>query len=337
MPDQTASELLSPDYQAELLRSLRELMQETRSAPKEARHALRHSQRKVWEGRTFGDLTYEVRDAGPNGDIVFAGYACITGEDDASYEMEDWLGSWVESVSRGSFGKTLNDRADILFLENHDGRPLCRVSDGRLSLEEHMAGTPTGLHTEARLNGSRHDVHDAMQAVRDGTYDQMSFAFRVVRQEWDEDFTRRKIQEVNMQGGDVSIVSFAANPHTAGTTGIRCAATPVRSAAASAVGPVALLLAHAEFRSWHQGMEWRAGKTLSTPTMSALQQVLDLVSDADDNVDQAQIQLASLMGVPNPDDDTQWQQNAATPVPMDTRMADLARLVERNRRLEGSH
>ena len=47
--------------------------------------------------------------------------------------------------------------------------------------------------------------------------------------------------------------------------------------------------------------ECREGKQLSADTLATLQQVLDLVAGADDNVDEAQVVLSQLMGVPNPD------------------------------------
>jgi DnaJ-class molecular chaperone len=49
----------------------------------------------------------------------------------------------------------------------------------------------------------------------------MSFAFRVLRQEWNEDYTRRWINEVSLDKGDVSLVNYGANPTTGGTVSIR--------------------------------------------------------------------------------------------------------------------
>jgi hypothetical protein len=54
-----------------------------------------------------------------------------------------------------------------------------------------------------------------------GDLDEMSFAFRVTRQEWNEDYTERWINEVNLSKGDVSIVNYGANPHTGGLTSLR--------------------------------------------------------------------------------------------------------------------
>jgi hypothetical protein len=50
--------------------------------------------------------------------------------------------------------------------------------------------------------------------MRRGDVDEMSFAFRVNEQEWSPDYSERTITEVNLHRGDVSIVTFGANPHT---------------------------------------------------------------------------------------------------------------------------
>jgi Glu-tRNA(Gln) amidotransferase subunit E-like FAD-binding protein len=50
--------------------------------------------------------------------------------------------------------------------------------------------------------------------------------------------------------------------------------------------------------------EKRAGAKLSAATMETLQEVLDLIAEADVAVDAAQEVLSELMGVPNPDDET---------------------------------
>jgi phage head maturation protease len=41
-----------------------------------------------------------------------------------------------------------------------------------------------------------------------------SFAFRMVRQRWDDEYENRELLEVDIHRGDVSIVTFGANPNT---------------------------------------------------------------------------------------------------------------------------
>jgi len=66
----------------------------------------------------------------------------------------------------------------------------------------------------ADVNPVRTDVRDMLTAIEDGAVDEMSFAFRVIRQQWSPDYDQRDILEVDMHRGDVSVVNFGANPAT---------------------------------------------------------------------------------------------------------------------------
>ena len=44
--------------------------------------------------------------------------------------------------------------------------------------------------------------------------DQCSFAFRTVRQTWNDDLSLRTINDVSLDRGDVSIVNYGASPTT---------------------------------------------------------------------------------------------------------------------------
>ena len=136
----------------------------------------------------------------------------------------------------------------------------------------------------ATLNTTRGDARDLVTAIEDGDVDQMSFGFRIVRQEWSPDYGQRDLIEVNLDRGDVSAVNFGANPAT--NIGIQRSFRSARPA-----------------EMHRMAVELRAGKSLSAATMTTLSQVLDLIASADDAVDQAQPLLADLMGVANPDAD----------------------------------
>jgi phage head maturation protease len=88
-----------------------------------------------------------------------------------------------------------------------------------------LAEDSTGLHVEADLDPRNGQVADIRSAMERGDLDEMSFAFRVTRQEWSPDYSQRDITEVNMNKGDVSIVNYGANPHTSGLTSLRSALT----------------------------------------------------------------------------------------------------------------
>lgn len=173
----------------------------------------RAQRRNVRENRSRPFEGMELREQS-NGTLRFTGYASVT---ESPYEMQDWLGDYTEVVRRGAFSKTLAEGADVPFKLNHDGMTLARTKSGTMRLAEDS----TGLHVEADLDPSNGQVRDIRSAMERGDLDEMSFAFRVTRQEWSPDYTQRDITEVNLNKGDVSIVNYGANPHTAGLTALR--------------------------------------------------------------------------------------------------------------------
>ena len=273
--------------------------------------ALRDEMRGVREERRLTIGQFEIREV-PNGtggtNLKFEGYASVTcsSMDDLShcYEMEDWLGPYQEGVVRGAFTKTLAENADVAFLANHGGMTMARTKPGTLQLFEDLVG----LHVEATLNPTRSDVQILQAAVADGAVDEMSFAFRVVRQTWswledNGEIDRRWLQEVNLDKGDVSPVNYGANPHTGGLVSMR-----------SAVG--ALLSGRGlTLEAWAEAIrELRSGKTISAATAATLTPIHDYLSQG---VDQAST-LAELLGL---DAATEAEEQEAAPAPDESRSA----------------
>lgn len=177
----------------------------------------RGERRNVREDRSrpFEGMELREVDNGSGGTMLrFTGYASVT---ETGYEMQDWLGDYTEVVRAGAFAKTLSEGADVPFKLNHDGMTLARTKSGTMRLSEDT----TGLHVEADLDPGNGMVRDIRSAMERGDLDEMSFAFRVTRQEWSPDWSQRDITEVNLNKGDVSIVNYGANPHTAGLTSLR--------------------------------------------------------------------------------------------------------------------
>ena len=158
----------------------------------------------------FRGVEMRAKQDGSGGDVLaFTGYACVT---EQGYEMHDWLGPYTEVVRTGAFHQTLKAGADVPFLVNHGGLTLARTRSGTMRLAE----DDTGLHVEADLDPANPDVQGLRSAMSRGDVDEMSFAFWVTRQQWSPDFDQRDILEVDIHKGDVSIVNYGANPHTAG-------------------------------------------------------------------------------------------------------------------------
>jgi hypothetical protein len=124
--------------------------------------------------------------------------------------MWDWYGEYSEVVSHGAFAKTLAEKPDVAFLLNHGGMTLARTKSGTLELDE----DETGLRSVATLDTRVQAVRDIQIQVERGDLDEMSFAFRIVRAKWSPDYSELRIDEINIDRGDTSVVNFGANPTT---------------------------------------------------------------------------------------------------------------------------
>lgn len=157
---------------------------------------------KAMEHRAF-DATMECREA-DDGSLTLTGYASVT---DAPYEV----GFYTETISRGAFKRTLRSEPDVTLLLNHEGLPLARTKGGTLTLEEDRHG----LYVEAHLDPQDPDTMKLARKMQRGDLDgQMSFAFCAIEQDWSEDFSQRTLNAVEINRGDVSIVTQGANPAT---------------------------------------------------------------------------------------------------------------------------
>jgi len=111
---------------------------------------------------------------------------------------------FTEYVRRGAFAKTIKDGADVRLLIDHEGVPLARTKSGTLALAE----DERGLRVEAQLDPSNPDAARVISALRRGDVSQMSFAFRTIKDSWNNDRTIRELREVQLF--DVSVVTFPA-------------------------------------------------------------------------------------------------------------------------------
>lgn len=151
------------------------------------------------EKRSIAYSNLELRAESDGNTIV--GYAAIW--DSPSEPMP-----FIEYVKRGAFSKTLNDGADVRLLVDHEGVPLARTKSGTMTLVE----DERGLRMEAKLDPSNPDAARIMSAMKRGDLSQMSFAFRTVKDNWNNDRSVRELREVQLF--DVSVVTFPAYEET---------------------------------------------------------------------------------------------------------------------------
>jgi HK97 family phage prohead protease len=163
----------------------------------------------VVEARKFdpNNASVETR-AQDDGSYFVAGYATTF---DTRYDVaggpED--GGWTERVAAGAFTKALKEQHDVRFLLNHEGLPLARTKSGTMTLTQDDLGLRVEVPNLDVMNPFSASLVSALQR---GDVDQMSFAFRVTDQSWDDNYTQRTIRSVEMY--DVSAVTYPANDAT---------------------------------------------------------------------------------------------------------------------------
>lgn len=159
------------------------------------------SKMKKIERRTFTVRDVEARQA-EDGTMRLRGYAAVFNE--ASVPLP-----FIETIAPGAFRKTLMETPDVRLLINHSGLPLARTKNGTLTLTE----DDRGLYMDAQIADTS-EGRDLYKLVERGDIDQMSFAFRVIRQKYNEDRSQRTLTEVSLADGDVSVVTYPAYPTT---------------------------------------------------------------------------------------------------------------------------
>ena len=145
---------------------------------------------------------------------IFLGLASRT---DTPYKMYDFFGDYDEVIDAGAFKTTLSQDPKVVLNVNHAG--LALASTKAIPATLRLWEDEEGLQVEARIRKGIDRVEEIVTGVGDGNIDEMSFAFRVQRQKWSPDYMQRNIMEVNLHRGDVSIVTYGANPYT--STAIR--------------------------------------------------------------------------------------------------------------------
>jgi HK97 family phage prohead protease len=154
-----------------------------------------------------------------NAPLVFEGFASVTGQ---GYEMWDAFGPYTEYVHVGAFAETLAQPGlDVpLVLDHVSSQRLARTGNATspLMLTEVTTGDTTGLRCLApSLQRDNPWVQQIEPMLRSGLIDEMSFRFMITSGRWSDDWMEYHIHAVDIHRGDVAIVGYGANPHTAGS------------------------------------------------------------------------------------------------------------------------
>jgi len=186
------------------LRGVGERSLETRIA--EARSQLVDRAPAGLERRLVPARFVETRDAEEGEGYELRGYAAVFDS------LSEDLGGFREIIKRGAFKGPLKNGDDVRLLVNHNpDLLLARTASGTLKLKE----DPVGLLTDADVADTQ-TGRDLRVLVDRGDLNQMSFAFRVLEDEWDVDDEDNLIRTITKvwELFDVSAVTYPAYPDT---------------------------------------------------------------------------------------------------------------------------
>jgi len=215
------------------------------------------SKMKKIERRTFTIKNVEARQA-EDGTMRLSGYAAVFNDNSVPLPF-------IERIAPGAFRKTLTETPDVRLLINHEGLPLARTKNGTLQLQEDA----TGLYMSADLPDTQ-AARDLYTLVARGDVDQMSFAFRVIRQRWNEGRTERTLTEVSLADGDVSVVTYPAYPTT--TVEAREQITAARQAI-------------------------KEGREITGESLLVIQAILDKIDESYEYLGEGKTTLETLLGI----------------------------------------
>lgn len=146
----------------------------------------------------------QFRAAEEDGGYTVEGYATTF---DQPYVLFEYDGvKYMEQVDRNAL--TGADLSDVIMLYNHEGMVFARLSNGTLSLEVNEKG----LYIRADLSKTE-DARRMYESIKAGLVTQMSWAFTVEEESYNEKTRTRSILKVR-KVYDVSAVSLPANPNT---------------------------------------------------------------------------------------------------------------------------
>lgn len=149
-----------------------------------------------------------------DGSSTLVGYAAVFNS--PSVEM-GWVETFTESIAPGAFTRTLDKNKDVRALLDHQtGMIIARTKNGTLAMEQDDIGLKVRITPAATEDGKK-----AIEWVRSGLVDAMSFGFEAVSDKWGVRGGKQHRELLDVNLFEVSLVAFPAYPAT--SIGVRSA------------------------------------------------------------------------------------------------------------------
>lgn len=154
--------------------------------------------------REYRNMTYAIRsEDGNEPSFLVEGYASTF----EPYKLMEIDGiDYNERIDEHAFDDT--DMTDVVYRIDHEGKVFARSSAGtiKLGIDEH------GLHQVTDLSKTKAG-REHFEEIKAGLYPQMSFAFTVAEDHYDDE-TRTRVVDKVAKIYDISSVAFPANDTT---------------------------------------------------------------------------------------------------------------------------
>lgn len=144
----------------------------------------------------------QTEEEAPN--YIVEGYATTFNDPYVLYEYQGE--KYSEQIDRDALQEA--DMSDVIFLYNHEGMVYARMSNGTLE----VSPNERGLYVRADLSKTQAS-REMYENIKAGLVTQMSWAFTVDEDSYDENTRTRSIMKIR-KVCDVSAVSIPANPNT---------------------------------------------------------------------------------------------------------------------------
>jgi len=151
-----------------------------------------------------------------------------------------------ERIAKGAFARALSEKQDVRALVDHQSEKIIgRTTAGTLDLAENSKGLKTVIRPPDTQVG-----RDIVTSVGRGDVDQMSFAFRVVKESWEDHkdgTSTRTLEDVDLF--DVSVVTYPAYPDTS----VAVRSYEQRKASMALDANIAAQQANSNAQAWRDG------------------------------------------------------------------------------------
>lgn len=157
----------------------------------------------ITKDRCYRNFNFEFREA-DDGSMVVEGQPVVFDQETVIWEYDGV--QYKEKIDPRAFDNA--DMNDVVFNIDHQGKPAAKTKNRTLKL---LLRTD-GVYMEADLSKNK-TGRELFEDIKNGFYDKMSFAFRVLEDSYDRDTRTRTILKVKRLY-DVSAVTFPAYEQT---------------------------------------------------------------------------------------------------------------------------